>query len=104
MNGILAEVLSRESLEPIVERYVVDRWPVPATVDQLVGEVQASTTVTTQGNLGGKRASTNSFVFDIASRHPTRRWPPTSRTRSSSPSPRSTWSSVPTRRGSRPSS
>jgi succinoglycan biosynthesis transport protein ExoP len=70
MNGILAEVLSRESIAPIVERYVVDRWPTPATVDQLVGEVQARTTVTTQGNLGGKRARTNSYVFDIAFQAP----------------------------------
>jgi succinoglycan biosynthesis transport protein ExoP len=70
MNGILAEVLSRESLTEIVERYVVDRWPTPATVDQLVGEVQAGTTVVTQGNLGGKRARTNSFVFDIAFQAP----------------------------------
>jgi uncharacterized protein involved in exopolysaccharide biosynthesis len=70
MNGILAEVLSRESIAAIVERYVVDRWPVPATVDQLVGEVQARTTVHTQGNIGGKRARTNSFVFDIAFQAP----------------------------------
>jgi uncharacterized protein involved in exopolysaccharide biosynthesis len=70
MNGILAEVLSRESLAAVVERYVVDRWPVPATVDQLVGEVQAGTQVHTQGNLGGKRAKTNSFVFDISFQAP----------------------------------
>jgi polysaccharide biosynthesis transport protein len=70
MNGILAEVLSRESIAAIVERYVVDRWPTPATVDQLVGEVQARTSVVTQGNLGGKRARTNSFVFDIAFQGP----------------------------------
>jgi polysaccharide biosynthesis transport protein len=66
MNGILAEVLSRESLAEIVEQHVVDRWPTPASVDQLVADVQTNTVITMQGNLGGKRARSNSFVFDIA--------------------------------------
>lgn len=66
MNAILAEVLSRESLMRIVEQHVVERWPSPASVDQLVGEVHSRTEVSVQGNLGGRRARTNSFVFDIS--------------------------------------